>query len=119
MRELWRHALLQRLRADDALDDWQIAKLQNWRHSGFSLDAGEAADDAADSRRLAGYLLRAPFSLEKITYNSAYRSVRYRSERHWRTKRNFEVFSAANFISALLAQIPPTSRAARALLRLV
>ena len=31
----------------------------------------------------------------------------YRSERHWRTKRNFEVFSAANFIAALLAQIPP------------
>ena len=96
--------------AAGALADWQIAKLQNWRHSGFSLDAGEApvaADDAVGRRRLAEYLLRAPFSLEKITYNSANGSVLYRSDRHWRTKRNFEVFSAANFISALLAQIPP------------
>lgn len=109
LRELWRHALLHRLRAAGALADWQIAKLQNWRHSGFSLDAGEApiaADDAVGRRRLAEYLLRAPFSLEKITYNSANGSVLYRSERHWRTKRNFEVFSAANFIFALLAQIP-------------
>jgi hypothetical protein len=41
-----------------------------WRHRGFSVDAGEAppaADDASGRRRLAEYLLRAPFSLEKIT----------------------------------------------------
>jgi len=31
-------------------------------------------------------LLRAPFSLEKITYNAAAGSVPYRSERHWRTR---------------------------------
>ncbi len=31
----------------------------------------------------------------------------YRSERHWRTKRNFEVFSAPQFIAALLDQMPP------------
>lgn len=110
LRELWRHALLRRLRATGALSDWHIARLQTWRHSGFSLDAGEApiaADDAVGRRRLAEYLLRAPFSLEKITYNSATGSVLYRSDRHWRTKRNFEVFSAASFIAALLAQIPP------------
>ena len=74
------------------------------------MDAGEApiaADDAAGRRRLAEYLLRAPFSLEKITYNADAGSVLYRSERHWRTKRNFEVFSASAFIGALVAQIPP------------
>ena len=108
--ELWRHTVLRRLRDAGALAGWQIAKLQNWRHSGFSVDAGEAplaADDAAGRRRLAEYLLRAPFSLEKITYNADAGSVLYRSERHWRTKRNFEVFSASQFIAALLDQIPP------------
>ena len=107
--ELWRHTVLRRLRDAGALADWQIAKLKNWRHSGFSVDAGEAplaADDAAGRRRLAEYLLRAPFSLEKITYHAAAGSVLYRSERHWRTKRNFEVFSASQFIAALLDQIP-------------
>ena len=108
--ELWRHTVLRHLRDAGTLSDGQIAKLKNWRHSGFSVDAGEvplAADDAAGRRRLAEYLLRAPFSLEKITYNAAAGSVLYRSERHWRTKRNFEVFSASAFISALVAQLPP------------
>ncbi|MBM3852725.1 MAG: hypothetical protein FJ399_06175 [Verrucomicrobia bacterium] len=58
-------------------------------------------------RRLAEYLLRAPFSLEKITYNAEAASVLYRSARHWRTQRNFEVFSAQQFIAALLDQMPP------------
>jgi hypothetical protein len=110
LRELWRHALLRRLRAAGALTDWHISRLQKWRHSGFTLDAGEApiaADDAAGRRRLAEYLLRAPFSLEKITYNPATGSVLYRSDRHWRTKQNFEVFSSTEFITALLAQLPP------------
>lgn len=30
----------------------------------------------------------------------------YRLERHWRTKRNFEVFRAHDFIDAFVAQIP-------------
>ena len=107
--ELWRHTVLRRLHGAGALAVWQIAKLKNWRHRGFSVDAGEAplaANDAAGRRRLAEYLLRAPFSLEKITYNAESGSVLYRSERHWRTKRNFEVFSAPQFIAALLDQIP-------------
>jgi len=110
LRELWRLALLRRLQAAGALAEWQVARLKAWRHSGFSLDAGEApiaADDAAGRRRLAEYLLRAPFSLDKVAYNADTGCVLYRSERHWRTKRNFEVFSAHAFISALAAQIPP------------
>jgi len=101
--ELWRNTVLRRLRDAGALADWQIAKLKDWRHSGFSVDAGEAtlaAEDAAGRGRLAEYLVRAPFSLEKITYHAKTGSVLYSSERHWRTKRNFEVFSAAQFIAA-------------------
>jgi hypothetical protein len=66
-----------------------------------------AADDAAGRRRLAEYLLRAPFSREKITCKATAGSVFYRSERHWRTKRNFDVLSAPQFIAALLDQMLP------------
>lgn len=84
--------------------------LLSWHHGGFTLDAGPAplpAHDRAGRRRLAEYLLRAPFSLEKLTYNPASGHVLYRSEHPWRTKRNFEVFRAHDFIAALLAQVPP------------
>ena len=106
----WRHTVLRRLRDAGALADWQIAKLQNWHHSGFPADTRRSPSRrrrCRGGRRLAEYLLRAPFSREKITYNADAGSVLYRSERHWRTKRNFEVFSASQFIAALLGQMPP------------
>lgn len=109
LRELWRHVVLRRLHRAGALADWQTAHLLSWRHGGFTLDAGAAplpAGDHAGRRRLAEYLLRAPFSLEKLTYNPVSGHVLYRSERHWRTKRNFEVFRAHDFIAALVAQLP-------------
>mgnify|MGYP004114240233 CR=1 FL=1 len=74
-------------------------QLLNWKHNGFSLDAGNkpvAAHNAEGRRQLAEYLLRAPFSLEKITWVEKTRRVIYRSRRSWRTKRNFEVFTATN-----------------------
>lgn len=72
LRKLWRHAVLRRLNRAGALADWQTEHLLSWRHGGFTLDAGPAplpAGDHAGRRRLAEYLLRAPFSLEKLTYN--------------------------------------------------
>ena len=58
-------------------------------------------------RRLAEYLLRAPFALEKITDNAEAGSVLDRSESHGRTQRNCEVFSAPQFIAARRDQMPP------------
>lgn len=109
LRELWRHAVLRRLHRAGVLADWQTEHLLSWRHGGFTLDAGTAplpAHDRAGRRRLAEYLLRAPFSLEKLTYNPASGHVLYRSEHHWRTKRNFEVFRAHDFITALISHVP-------------
>ena len=61
-------------------------------------------------RRLAEYLLRAPFSLEKITWKKETGTVIYRSKRSWNTKRNFEVFSAADFLAAAVEHIPPKNQ---------
>ncbi len=108
--ELWRHAVLRRLLKHQAINDNQAEKLLSWNHSGFNLDAGEAplaARDVAGRRRLAEYLIRSPFNLEKISYEPRTGNVLYRSEKHWRTRRNFEVFSAAQFIEALVNHLPP------------
>ena len=51
-----------------------------------------------------------PFSLEKITWNETTRTVLYRSKRNWRTKRNFEVFSATDFLAAAVEHIPPKNQ---------
>lgn len=43
-----------------------------WRHSGFSAhnEVRVRADDAEGRKKLAGYLLRTPMSLEKMTYDA-------------------------------------------------
>jgi hypothetical protein len=51
--------------------------------------------------------LRAPFSLQKIHWNPKTRTVIYRSRRSWRTKRNFDVFQATDFLAAAIDHIPP------------
>jgi len=56
---------------------------------------------------LAEYLLRAPFSLEKITWNESPGKVIYRSKRNWHTKCNFQIFEAVDFLAATVEHIPP------------
>ena len=56
---------------------------------------------------IADYLLRHPFSLQKITWNATSKTVIYRSKRHHATKRNFEIFKAPDFIAAALLYLPP------------
>jgi len=58
-------------------------------------------------RRLGEYLLRAPFSLEKIHWNESSQKVIYRSKRSWHTKQNFQVFTAPDFIAVVVEHIPP------------
>jgi hypothetical protein len=53
------------------------------------------------------YLLRHPFSLQKITWNPTTQTVIYRSKRHHTTKRNFEIFKAPDFIAAVIDHLPP------------
>jgi hypothetical protein len=66
-----------------------------------------APGDTKGRQRLAEYLLRAPFSLQKIHWIPKAKTVIYRSRRSWRTKRSFEVFKATDFLAAAVDQIPP------------
>jgi hypothetical protein len=87
-----------------------VADLLAWKHSGFHIDGGEnpvGPGDTKGRQRLAEYLLRAPFSLQKIHWNPKTSTVIYRSRRSWRTKRNFEVFTATDFLAAAIDHIPP------------
>ncbi len=60
------------------------AKLLGWRHSGFSAHnrVRVAAEDREGRMNLAGYNLRAPMSLQKMTYEAATGTVIYRSKMH-------------------------------------
>ena len=96
--ELFRHRFLHALRDAKLISPSKLANLLAWKHSGFNIHHGGEqpvpAHDAPGRKRLAEYLLRHPFSLQKITWNATSKTVIYRSKPHHTTKRNFEVFKA-------------------------
>jgi hypothetical protein len=73
------------------------------RHSGFSVhnQVRVAAGDAELRKSLAGYMLRAPFSLEKTTYDAARGALIYRSKLHATLKRNFQVMPGVDWLELL------------------
>jgi hypothetical protein len=79
-----------------------------WRHSGFSVHNGVRvrSNDAEGRKKLAQYMLRAPFSLEKMTYLPETGMVMYRSHMHKGLKRNFQLMPGAQWLEMLCRHIP-------------
>jgi hypothetical protein len=73
------------------------------RHTGFSAhnNVRLRAGDAAGRRRLVKYMLRAPFSLQKMSYDPASCTVIYRSRMHKTLKRNFQLMHGADWLVQL------------------
>ena len=80
--EGFRRAVLEFLLRHAAISEDLRAKLLGWRHSGFSVhnQVRVAEHDPEGRKKLAGYMLRAPKSLEKMTYDPATGTVIYRSK---------------------------------------
>jgi hypothetical protein len=103
-----RRAVLGFLVREGAIAPELREKLLGWRHSGFSVHnqvrLGE--HDSEGRKKLAGYMVRAPMSLEKMTYDSATGTVIYRSKMNLGLKRNFQVMPGAEWLELLCRHIP-------------
>ena len=96
------------LRREGLVSEGLAEKMPAWRHTGFSAHNAVrvGARDAAARRRLAQYMLRAPFSLEKMSYDPETCTVIYRSRMHKTLKRNFQIMHGADWLVQLCAHIP-------------
>jgi len=107
--EPWfRAEVLALLRREGQVSAALAEKMLAWRHTGFSVHNAVRvrASDAAGRRRLAQYMLRAPFSLEKMSYEPVSGTVIYRSRMHKTLKRNFQVMHGADWLAQLCRHIP-------------
>jgi hypothetical protein len=81
-----------------------------WRYcGGFSAHNNRvrvAREDREGRIKLAGTMIRAPMSLEKMTYDAATGTVIYRSKMHLGLKRNFQVMRGARWLELLCKHIP-------------
>src|SRR5215510_8456368 len=74
--------------------------------SAFTIRSKSKAGTARGRESLARYILRSPFSLEKITYQQQTKTVLYRSKMNPVLKKNFAVFTVLDWIATLTTHIP-------------
>ena len=103
----FRKGVLDLFRREGLVSDLLAERMCAWRHTGFSVHSAVRihARDAAGRRRLAQYMLRAPFSLEKMSYEPVSGAVIYRSRMHKTLKRNFQIMSGADWLAQLCRHI--------------
>ena len=108
LEELFRGKVINLLVEQRLLPPERVQILYSWKHSGFNVHAGEqvAPEAKADLEALAQYILRKPFSVEKMTLEWPADIVIYRSRLNAKINRNFEVFTATDFLAAITQHIP-------------
>ncbi len=103
LEELFRAKVITLLVEEKLLPPERVQVLYSWKHSGFNVHAGDrvAPEAKADLEDLAQYILRNPFSVEKMTLESPTDTVIYRSRLNAKINRNFEVFTPTDFLAAI------------------
>jgi len=106
--KLFRHKVFKMLLKHKKIGPKLVERLLTWRHSGFSIhnQVRIQSHDQRGRETLAQYILRSPFSQEKITYHPKSRTVLYRSKMNPVLKRNFVVFDVLDWILAITTHIP-------------
>jgi hypothetical protein len=106
--EALRHKVLDFLCAERVLDAGLADRMRQWRHSGFSVHnrIRTQAADAEGRQRLARYMIRCPFALNKMSYDGKSGMVIYRSKLHATLKRNYQLMPALKWLRLLLNHVP-------------
>jgi len=107
MAELFRHRVFKMLMKKWLLTAERLKLMESWVHSGFNIDASVCigAEDRMGRENLARYLIRAPFSAEKITYNVAESTVIYETKRATGANGNYESFDPLDYLAAVTLHI--------------
>ncbi len=116
LEDLFRARVITFLAGKGLLPPARAKMLRGWVHSGFNVHRSRRVqpDQLGDLERLAQYIIRNPFAVEKMQLSVSTRtnpdgSVIYRSGLNPKIQRNFEVFSPCDFIAAITQHIPDKS----------
>jgi hypothetical protein len=124
--KLWQNHVFDLLLQHQKINEPVIEQMRTWRHSGFSVHHGVRLDaaDRAGRERLAQYMLRCPFSLERMIRVTAEGRVDYVAEKNAPQRfphparpdllggvaRNFQVFDPLDFIAELSQHVPEPNK---------
>ncbi len=94
---------------ENMISEELVENMRNWKHSGFSVHCGKPikADDTNGRKTLSEYISRAPFSLERMSFNENSKTVVYKGEHfHPTLARNFDVAGPLEWIARITSHIP-------------
>src|SRR5713226_81576 len=94
LEKLFQHKVLKLLLKEKRISKEWVEKLLSWRNSGFNIhnQVKIGSQDKRGRESPAQYILRSPFSQEKMTYWQDSKTVLYRSKMKPGTKNNFAIF---------------------------
>jgi hypothetical protein len=98
------------LKSEGKITDVVVENMMNWRHSGFNVYCGKAIwphnEDGLEN--LAGYIIRASFSQERMTYIAANDSCDGISKVIYQSKdrTTAKTFDALDWLAQLVPHIP-------------
>ena len=80
--KLFASVVFKMLLDEDMISEDLMYNMNSWKHSGCSTYCGKPveAEDEESRKTLSEYISRAPFSLERMSFNQDSKSVVYRSE---------------------------------------
>ncbi len=121
-KKLWQKKVFDLLLKRGKINQSLVTQMLGWTHSGFGVHHAVRldADDRAGRERLAHYMLRCPFSLERLIRVTGQGKVIYLAEKKacrqfpkpaspdlfGGVSRNFQVFDPLDFIAELTQHIP-------------
>ena len=111
LEEMFRARIITFLLEKRLLPPERARMLRGWVHSGFNVHRSNRVQphQREDLERLAQYIIRNPFSVEKMHVKERGGSIIYRSGLNPKIQRNFEVFTPCDFIGAITQHIPDKS----------
>jgi hypothetical protein len=107
--ELFAALIFRMLLEENMISQELVEKMSSWKHSGFSVHRGSQikAEDEDSRKALSEYISRAPFSLERMSFNKDSDTVLYRGEHfHPGLARNFDVTDPLEWIARITSHIP-------------
>jgi len=114
--QLFRHKLVKALLAREKISPRLVEIMSGWVHPGFSVFQGERIDpdDHEARRRLAGYMLHPPISLDRLRYRPESAQVIYYGRQRGRCSdadsSPARIFPALDFLAALCTHVPDSGQ---------
>jgi len=102
--QIFRYKVLKMLLSKGKITQDMIMLLDKWRHTGFNVFAGKRILPRQEKsmENLAGYIIRASFSQERMTYHREKGQVEYQSKDGSQVK----TFDALEWLAAMCSHVP-------------